>query len=179
MALGPLRGRSMKSNRILVLSLAGLFLLAACSSGGTTTTVATNLTTGTTAAPTETTAAPGTTAAAVEGASLVVASTELGDVLTAHGLTLYLFMPDAQGAPTCNDDCAANWPALVGPVNAGDGVDAALLGTATRDDGTVQATYNGWPLYHFAGDSAAGDVNGQGVGENWWVVDPAGEPISS
>lgn len=180
MVLGLLRGRSMKSNRILVLLLAGLLLVAACSSGGTTTTVATDLTSGTTAGSVETTAAPATTAGATgEGATLVVASTELGGVLSdGDGFTVYLFMPDAQGTPTCNDDCAANWPALVGPVTAGDGVDAALLGTATRDDGTVQATYNGWPLYHFSGDPAAGDINGQGVGDIWWVVDPAGEPIS-
>lgn len=156
----------MKSNRIIVLLFAGLFLVTACSSGATTTTVATELTTG--------------SSAAAEGATLVVASTGLGDVLAdGDGFTVYLFLPDAQGTPTCNDSCAENWPALAGPVTAGDGVDAALLGTATRADGTVQATYNGWPLYHFAGDPATGDVNGQGVGENWWVVDPAGEPISS
>jgi predicted lipoprotein with Yx(FWY)xxD motif len=58
-------------------------------------------------------------------------------------------------------------------------VDASLLGTVERPDGSIQATYNGWPLYYFAGDPGAGDVNGQGVNDIWWVVSPAGEAISS
>ena len=52
-----------------------------------------------------------------------------------------------------------------------------LLGTITRADGTVQSTYNGWPLYYFSGDSAAGDVNGQGVNDVWWVLDATGTPV--
>ena len=70
---------------------------------------------------------------------------------------------------------------MAGPATAGEGADEAMLGTAARpDDGSEQATYNGWPLYYFAQDAAPGDTNGQGIGENWWVVDPAtGEAISS
>jgi predicted lipoprotein with Yx(FWY)xxD motif len=66
-----------------------------------------------------------------------------------------------------------------GEVKAGGGgdVDASLLGTSARDDGTLQVTYNGHPLYHFAGDQAPGDTNGQGVGGIWFVVSPAGDPI--
>jgi predicted lipoprotein with Yx(FWY)xxD motif len=63
---------------------------------------------------------------------------------------------------------------------AGEGVDASLLGTITRDDGTMQVTYNGWPLYFFHEDAAAGDTNGQGIDEFgglWWLVSPAGEAI--
>lgn len=176
----------MKARTILVLVTVALVLVAACSAGGgATTTSATDVTTATTAAPVSTTAAPATTGAptttaVAEGEAILIATTDLGDVLVApDGFTLYLFMPDAQGDPTCNDSCAENWPALAGPVTAGEGVDAALLGIATRDDGTVQATYNGWPLYKFAGDSAARDTNGQGLNDVWWVIDAAGEPISS
>ena len=90
-----------------------------------------------------------------------------------------MFVPDAQGPSTCADDCLAAWPALTGPATAGEGVDAALLGTAPRpDDGSEQVTYNGWPLYYFAQDAAPGDVNGQGVGDIWYVVDPTGTPIA-
>ncbi len=63
---------------------------------------------------------------------------------------------------------------------AGEGVDETLLGTITRDDGTTQVTYNGWPLYHFSGDTASGDTNGQGLeefGGLWFLVSPAGEAI--
>lgn len=66
------------------------------------------------------------------------------------------------------------------PMPSREGVDATLLGTITRDDGTLQVTYNGWPLYLFAGDTAAGDTNGQGLDEFgglWFLVSPAGEAI--
>ena len=64
-----------------------------------------------------------------------------------------------------------------GEAMAGDGVDAALIGTITRDDGTTQVTYNGWPLYYFAEDTAPGDANGQGVGGKWFLVSPTGDAI--
>ena len=96
-------------------------------------------------------------------------------------MSLYLFTNDTQdsGASTCADDCLAAWPALLsdGDPVAGEGVDAALLGTITRDDGTTQVTYNGWPLYYYAEDTAAGDTNGQGVGDVWFLVTPEGEAV--
>ena len=61
-------------------------------------------------------------------------------------------------------------------VSGGDGVDAALLATATNPDAGPQVTYNGWPLYYFSGDSAPGDTNGEGPGGVWYVVDPTGNP---
>ena len=110
--------------------------------------------------------------------SLQVASSGLGDILTdADGNTLYLFTPDNQGAPTCNDDCADAWPPLAGEPLAGSGADGSLVGTISRQDGTTQTTYNGWPLYYFSGDSAAGDTNGQGVGDVWFAIDPTGDAI--
>ena len=110
--------------------------------------------------------------------TLTTADTALGTILVDDaGMTLYLFVPDAQGESTCYDDCAANWPPFGGDVSAGDGVDDSLLGTTERTDGTVQATYNGWPLYYFANDAAAGDTNGQAINEVWWVVDAEGNAI--
>jgi predicted lipoprotein with Yx(FWY)xxD motif len=90
---------------------------------------------------------------------------------------LYLFVPDNQGDSTCYDACAGNWPPLTGDVTAGAGVDASLLGTTTRTDGTVQATYNGWPLYYFAADTRPGDTNGQGINEIWYVISPEGSAV--
>jgi predicted lipoprotein with Yx(FWY)xxD motif len=116
------------------------------------------------------------------GAVVAAAQGELGTFLTdADGRTLYLFTNDAPGVSSCSAECLAAWPALLtggGPV-AGDGVDAALLGTTTREDGGVQVTYAGWPLYRFAGDAAPGDVAGQGVNDVWFVVSPAGEPVAT
>lgn len=98
------------------------------------------------------------------------------------GMALYLFVPDAQGVSTCYDDCATNWPPLtVASADAvptlGEGLDAALVGTVERDDGTFQVTYNGWPLYYFAGDTEMAQTNGQGVGGNWYLIDMAGEGV--
>lgn len=107
----------------------------------------------------------------------------LGTILVdADGNTLYVFMQDTDATSTCYDECADSWPAFAanGELKAGGGgdVDESLLGTTERDDGTTQVTYNGHPLYYFAGDAAAGDTNGQNVGEVWFVVSPAGEPIT-
>ena len=114
-------------------------------------------------------------------------STEFGPILVdGEGMSLYVFMADTQnsGTSTCGDDdgCATEWPPLIsqGSPVAGEGVDAALLSTITRDDGTVQVTYNGWPLYLFEEDTAPGDTNGQGLeefGGLWFLVSPAGEAI--
>ena len=60
---------------------------------------------------------------------------------------------------------------------AGEGVDASKLGTTNRTDGTVQVTYNGWPLYYYEKDKAPGDVVGQDVGGVWYVISAAGEKV--
>jgi predicted lipoprotein with Yx(FWY)xxD motif len=54
---------------------------------------------------------------------------------------------------------------------AGAGV-TGKLGTITRDDKSLQVTYNGLPLYYFKNDKAPGDTTGQGVGNAWSVVKP-------
>lgn len=131
-----------------------------------------------------------TTAAAEEdeqatepaGSSLVnVAESDLGEILVDRaGMTLYLFTQDTGGASACTEGCAETWPPLLadGAPSGGEGIDASLLGTITRDDGTMQVTYNGRPLYTYAADNAPGDTNGQGVGDVWYAVSPAGEAIS-
>lgn len=117
---------------------------------------------------------------AAEAATVQVADSSLGEILVdADGASLYMFDPDEQGESTCYDDCETAWPPLLvdaDPV-AGENVDESLLGTTERTDGTVQVTYNDWPLYYWAQDEAAGDVTGQAVNEVWWVVGPDGEPI--
>ncbi len=122
--------------------------------------------------------------AAVTGVNLAESS-EYGQFLVdQNGMALYLFLPDAQGASTCYDDCATNWPPLtVESADAlptlGEGLDQALLGTVERDDGTLQLTYNGWPLYYYLGDMEAGATNGQGLGGNWFLVSATGEAVGA
>jgi predicted lipoprotein with Yx(FWY)xxD motif len=114
------------------------------------------------------------------GAGIALATSDLGEIIVDEaGTTLYLFVPDAQGESTCYDECEATWPILPEVDSVGAGLDESLLDTTTRSNGDVQATYNGWPLYYFAGDAAPGDVNGQGINDVWWVVDATGAAVGS
>ncbi len=96
-------------------------------------------------------------------------------------MTLYLFTKDTPNTSVCYDKCATAWPPLLttGTPVGGDGVDASKLGTTTRTDGTVQVTYNGWPLYYYQKDKAPGDVTGQDVGGVWYVVSAAGDKVTT
>ncbi|MEX2555310.1 MAG: hypothetical protein WEB06_06745 [Actinomycetota bacterium] len=134
-----------------------------------------------TPAPTQSTQAP-TQGSSPRATTVNVATSPLGQILIdAEGRTLYLFMNDTANTSVCTGGCAQTWPPLLvtGPPTGGLGVEASKLGTTSRTDGGTQVTYNGHPLYHFASDSAPGDTKGQGVGGNWFVVSPQGEPIQS
>ncbi|SFS18170.1 Predicted lipoprotein with conserved Yx(FWY)xxD motif [Agrococcus baldri] len=115
-------------------------------------------------------------------AALMVADSSLGEIVVdGEGMTVYMFDNDTQGgdASTCEGECAANWPAVTTESDAPEveGV-TGEVSTITGIDGGIQVTLNGWPLYYFAGDAAAGDVNGQGVNEAWWVLSPDGERMA-
>ncbi|GAA6736731.1 c-type cytochrome [Thermus oshimai] len=104
----------------------------------------------------------------------------LGAYLTdGQGRSLYLYTQDSQNTPTCYDQCAQTWPPLLVKEKAvaGKGVAPNLLGVAKRRDGSLQVTYNGWPLYYFVRDQKPGDVLGQGVGGVWFLVSPKGEAL--
>lgn len=103
-----------------------------------------------------------------------------GDVLVdGDDLTLYVFFSDTDGRSACYDTCADNWPPVLtdGAPRARAKVKEALLGTVERDDGAVQVTYDGQPLYRYSGDSAPGDILGFGSGDVWYPVAPDGAPI--
>lgn len=120
----------------------------------------------------------GTDGQPVDG-SVATADTSLGTVLVDEdGRTLYIFAVDTDGASTCYDQCAQSWPAVASGASLGDGLEVTL-GSTTRDDGFEQLTINGRPVYRFAGDAGPGDVNGQNVGEVWFVIGAEGEPISA
>jgi predicted lipoprotein with Yx(FWY)xxD motif len=164
------RGRKepvqMRTRTIVVAAVAAMGL-AACSSGSTG-------------------AAYGgggsTSSSAASGAAATVATADVGQLGTVlvdgTGRTLYLFESDTGTSSTCTGSCAATWPALVtsGSASAGSGADSGMLGTTARDDGTTQVTYDGHPLYVYSGDSAAGDANGQGIGDVWYAVTTQGTP---
>jgi predicted lipoprotein with Yx(FWY)xxD motif len=173
--------------RLRILAPATLALSAvvvgACSGGSATPTPAAVPTTLPTALPTATasvTAPPPAASTPGVGGATVEAKPagSLGTILVAgsNGMTVYTFAMDTKGSGTsaCTGGCIARWPALTVPAGAtpiaGTGV-TGTLGTITRpDDGTLQVTYNGLPLYFFTGDSAPGDTNG--VYTNWAAVKP-------
>jgi predicted lipoprotein with Yx(FWY)xxD motif len=125
-----------------------------------------------------------TTKSSSSGAAAVnVRSTSLGKILVdSQGRTLYLFEKDTGPKSTCSGACAAAWPPFLttGKPKAGSGATASLVGTTVRSDGKNEVTYNGHPLYYYAGDQRAGDTNGQDLtqfGAGWYVVSPAGKKI--
>jgi len=161
--------------RLALVGLTAVLAFSACG-GDTDPTTQPN-----TPAPTESSPSP-TLDSSPRATTVNVATSPLGQILIdAEGRTLYLFMKDTANTSTCTGGCAQTWPALLvtGAPTGGLGVEASKLGTTSRTDGGTQVTYNGHPLYHFASDSAPGDTKGQGVGGNWFVVSPQGEPIQS
>ena len=100
------------------------------------------------------------------------------------GRTLYLFEKDSSTESTCYGDCAKYWPPLLtgGAPTAAAGVNAALLGTTKRTDGTLEVTYGGHPLYYVVTDHNPGDATGEAVnnfGAPWYVVGPDGNRIAA
>jgi predicted lipoprotein with Yx(FWY)xxD motif len=168
--------RSARARSPLTIIAGVALLLGACSSTSGSSTAASA---GTESMGTESMGTESAPASMAMGAAIQAADSDLGQILTdADGLTIYYFANDAEGVSNCADDCLANWPPVEvsGSAEAGEGV-TADLGTITRDDGATQLTVNGFPAYYFSGDAAAGDTNGQGVGEVWWVFGADGEPI--
>jgi predicted lipoprotein with Yx(FWY)xxD motif len=160
---------------------AGLAALAltvsACASSGSSSGSATSTpaagTSSTAAAPASSAAAGGTVSQTTVGGQQVLTDSK-GDVL-------YWFVPDTSTESKCSGSCLTFWPAVAGPVTAGSGV-TGTLGTITRSDGSKQATYDGHPLYTFAGDKSPGQNKGNGVnasGGLWWEMTVNGSTPSA
>ncbi|NOU95336.1 hypothetical protein GC093_19200 [Paenibacillus sp. LMG 31456] len=107
--------------------------------------------------------------------AVTVASQEgLGKYIAdSRGMALYLYTKDSTNLSVCKGNCEVNWPIFYTehlPV-MGD-LKAADFATITREDGTKQTTYQGWPLYYYVKDTKPGEVKGQDVGKVWYVIDP-------
>ena len=169
-----------RSKRSIAVAVAGLVALAivvaGCGSGGGSSGSAYGG-----AKPSASTSAP----APAGGPSVKLASTGLGKVLVdARGRTLYLFEADKGPMSKCDGACASIWPPLTatGKPTAGSGLAAAKLGTTKRPDGATEVTYNGHPLYTYAGDQAPGQTAGQGLddfGAEWYALSAAGDKIDN
>jgi predicted lipoprotein with Yx(FWY)xxD motif len=164
-----------KTSMLATALAAGALVLSGCGSGDNSDSGAA----GTSSSTVSSTAG----SSAASDALLATAKSDLGPIVVdSAGKTVYMFTKDTQGsgASSCSGQCLVAWPPVVADSDSPqvDGV-TGKVGTITRDDGTVQATLDGWPLYYWQGDSAAGDTTGQGVQGVWWVLTPAGTPVSS
>lgn len=90
-----------------------------------------------------------------------------GVMVSKEGKTLYTFDKDTAGKSNCNGGCATAWPPFVVANPALAGGDFTIV---KRDDGASQWAFKGMPLYFFAGDAKAGDVNGDNQGGVWHVI---------
>jgi predicted lipoprotein with Yx(FWY)xxD motif len=146
---------------------AAVLAVAACASSSSSTS----------SSPAPNTAVAAGASSSSSGSTLMVRTIGSAQVLTnSAGLTLYWFAPDTSTTSKCTGSCATYWPPVKGPATAGSGV-TGTLGVITRPDGTMQATYNGHPLYTYAGDSAPGQANGNGKnlsGGLWYEVTVSG-----
>lgn len=125
------------------------------------------------------------TAAQPASGTVRVGTTKLGRILVdSQGRSLYLFEKDTGTASTCYGACASLWPPLnvSDSPKAGAGIVASKLGTTKRKDGQAEVTYNGHPLYYYAGDQKPGDTTGQGLnqfGAPWDVLSTSGKGIDN
>ena len=139
---------------LVLAGLAAAFVIAAC---------------GSPSSPASSGGAASSAPAAAGSSALKTAKIGGATVVTnAKGLTLYWFVPDTATTSKCNGSCATFWPPVKGPATAGAGV-TGKLATITRADGSVQATYNGHPLYTYVGDHAPGQATGNGLNVNGGV----------
>jgi predicted lipoprotein with Yx(FWY)xxD motif len=159
-------------------ALGAAALVAACSSGGTSST-------GAAASGTPAGASSSSGGSMSGGTVIETGSSSAGTVLTnGSGRAVYLWAKDTGNMSDCNGACAGAWPPVTstGPATASGGAKASDLGTITRSDGSKQVTYDGHPLYYFAGDSGPGTASGQGsdgFGAKWWLVAPAGGDVTA
>jgi len=123
------------------------------------------------------------TAGATKAATLRAHSSRYGRILfDGRGRVLYLFARDRGGRSSCSGACAKAWPPFLtkGAPTTLSGVNAKLLGTTRRSNGTLQVTYAKHPLYYFKEDTKPGQIKCQNVsnfGGLWLVVAPGGKPV--
>jgi predicted lipoprotein with Yx(FWY)xxD motif len=155
---------------MLSLGLLALAALTGCGSSSSTTSTTTN------AGASSNVSSQQSAAASVH----IVKNPKLGPILVdAQGHTLYLFQKDMEGKSSCSGGCAAVWPPDVTTASpkAGIGVSSSKLGTFKRNNGTIQITYAGHPLYTYTPDTSPGQASGNAVnsfGGLWYAVRPNG-----
>lgn len=108
--------------------------------------------------------------------AMPVSGVEQTSIAERSGFTLYTFDNDTAGVSNCSGNCLTNWPALIAHAGA---VASAPYSLVMRASGEMQWALNGMPLYFFAGDTLAGQTNGEALGNNWFVARTAPVAVSN
>ena len=116
----------------------------------------------------------GSSSAVIQTATVTIKGQSQTVLTNAKGLTLYYFTPDSATQTACSGQCAQNWPALLFNASGRPTGSANLNGklSVLKDANGSQVEYNGHLLYTFAGDTAPGQTNGQGLFGKWFVATP-------
>ena len=103
-------------------------------------------------------------------------SRELGTYMTnATFFTLYHYLGDSpgKGISTCYGNCSKIWPPFyTDNLTFNPELKSRYFHIISRDDGSKQLTYRGWPLYLYSGDSKPYETKGQAMKGVWFVVNP-------
>jgi predicted lipoprotein with Yx(FWY)xxD motif len=111
---------------------------------------------------------------------LIVQHSNLGWVMAkADGYVVYTYAKDSKdGAPTCTGSCASVWTPVTGMPKAGPADNfPGSFGVVTGAGGTKVITYNGYPLYTYAGASTL-STKGNGIDGAWHVIKLSESDIS-
>jgi predicted lipoprotein with Yx(FWY)xxD motif len=166
-------------------ALGAAVLVAACSSAGSSSS-SPAAAPASSASGTPAAASPASSGASTSGGTVIETATSSAGtfLVTGSGRAVYLWVKDTGDMSNCDGACAGAWPPVTttGSATASGGAKASDLGTISRSDGSKQVTYDGHPLYYFAGDSGPGTATGQGsdgFGAKWWLVAPTGSDVTA
>ena len=116
----------------------------------------------------------GTSTSVIQTATVTIKGQSQTVLTNAKGLTLYYFTPDSATQSACSGQCAQTWPPLFFTGSGSPTSSANLTGklSVLADVNGNQVEYNSHLLYAFAGDTAPGQTNGQGLFGKWFVATP-------
>lgn len=100
-------------------------------------------------------------------------------IVDAKGNTLYNFTKDMPDVSKCTGGCLKAWPLFYAEnIVAPSIMNNSDFGVITNSEGSKQTTFKHMPLYYYINDTARGYTNGQGVGNAWFVVEPAAKALA-
>jgi predicted lipoprotein with Yx(FWY)xxD motif len=157
----------MKRLHLFIISIILVVAFAAC---GSSTYTSSGSSSGNTSATPTTAANTSTTGAILQTASATVNGKSVTLLTNPQSMTLYYFLPDTATTSACTGGCASTWPPYLSKDISGSSSTLPGKLTLQTNANGQQVTYNGHPLYTYGGDTSAGQTNGEGIGNKWFVA---------